>query len=562
MIDTRNKFGTKYCVGNGVEIGAGVCPTEVHQSSTVVYVDKQSPEGLRQYFGVDQVVEAQSIQSIANQEFDFVIANHVLEHCSNVIKELLKWIKLLRSGGTLFITLPNRHLTNDNMRLLTPPTHFILDYLYGASDSDFESREHIGSFLWSWNDVGGLQGMTKTDAATAVQAAMHADENDLHWHVFNHQTMMFVVNLAAVLSGKEVDVLESINGFKASSEHALVVRLTNSEKGAEIRANFFTLKNTLRSTVYDTAMELLDGSITHGLTKDHAGKLFEVSEGKMRWVQHPNELVVMGLDHDDYTYVEVTDSEARLLVKPPCSRTEAISSRLEVYRNKKGIELSPGAAPLLMKEVFDVLYADRFDHFSNDDRHYFDAAPIEIDVVLGESLIHEVMEKGIYYYFVSSHVIEHIPDFIQHFISIRDVLVDGGKIVMYVPDKRYTFDTLRPVTTVEDIECAHAEKLRIPSREMAIDCYHLSDFDVTAEGLWTGTCTAKPCLSLEEAQNLVDQKGLENIDCHCHTFTPESIRLLLDHVIAHYVNELRVVEITETPHFMNEFIIELELGKN
>jgi 2-polyprenyl-3-methyl-5-hydroxy-6-metoxy-1,4-benzoquinol methylase len=241
-------------------------------------------------------------------------------------------------------------------------------------------------------------------------------------------------------------------------------------------------------------------------------------------------------------------------------RGDAVKSRIRMKAGR-GLELSPGARPLISKAEANIVYCDKIS--STDLRKvYGEDAFVEIDYVLGSRLLDELFEGERFHYIVSSHVLEHIPDFIQFFISARNILRPGGSIVKLVPDRRFTFDVLRRDSTIEDLEAAHGMRLRHPSRRMVEDFYFNTDMQATAEGLWTGTYTPQRSYSSDEARRLIDGVDAGSADLHCWTFTPVSFRTLIDHVIAHYVPSLRVIEISETPKGGNEFLVQLEAGEN
>ena len=241
-------------------------------------------------------------------------------------------------------------------------------------------------------------------------------------------------------------------------------------------------------------------------------------------------------------------------------RRSAISVRLRRLKKQPGVELSPGSAPILEKSEFNVTYVDKFDHHAKSDT-YLQGKPVHVDCLLGDHLIDEILEHHTFDYMVSSHVIEHIPDFIQFFKSAAKVLRIGARLVMYVPDKRYTFDVLRPVSTITDIEEAHTLRLRHPSRAMARDVYINSDFNAESTGLWTKSYSPIPTRERNEGLKIADKLDLSKADLHCFTFTPESFAPLINHVIAKHVPELFVLEITDTPYGSNEFIVDLALHK-
>lgn len=562
---TRDGLGKLFCKGEGIEIGAGTLPTAVARNTIVHYADKRTPEELKSYFSTSDVVKVQSLSLLEGKKFDFLMAHHVLEHSANVIQTLIYWLSLLKDDGILFISLPNMHITPDASRLLTPPTHFLLDYINQTTEDDFESREHICSFLWGWIDVGGLKDKTKLEAAALVAGSLNSGVNDLHWHTFNIDTMKFVVEMAAAFSGRTVEVLFEHDGFPAQSEHRLVCRFLKgfapiSENVAQLRI----IRDNLRSIINKVALENLEGRVTYSLSKEHKGKLFLVDHGKLRWILSPKTLEEKGLNGLEYTYLEIGGMEKGIF-GPDIGeagmpdRRGPIHERLRGLEKLPGVELSPGAVPILDKRMFNVFYLDKFDHANSDT--YLQGQPVGVDFILGSKLIDEVLEHDKFNYLVSSHVIEHIPDFIQFFKSAARVLKNGAKLIMYVPDKRYTLDVLRSVSGISDIEEAHNQRLRHPSRAMALDVYVNTDFNADTVGLWNKSYTAVRTRVASEATSIVDGLELSTADLHCFTFTPESFRILISHVIAMHVPVFELVEITETSKGHNEFIVDLMLQK-
>src|SRR6185436_9508930 len=49
-----------------------------------------------------------------------------------------------------------------------------------------------------------------------------------------------------------------------------------------------------------------------------------------------------------------------------------------------------------------------------------------------------------YDWVVASHVVEHVPDLIGWLADLAELTADGAALVLVVPDRRYTFDALRP----------------------------------------------------------------------------------------------------------------------
>lgn len=557
---SRDQLGELFCKGSGVEIGAGLVPTRVARGASVRYGDKRSEQELRAYFGSDQAIGVESLSTLANQKFDFLIAHHVLEHCANVIDTLVQWLGMIHDGGVLFLSLPNRHETPDNLRLLTPPTHFLFDYAFNVTEDDYESREHICSFLWSWVDVGGLEGKSKMEAAPLVFTALHSEQNDLHWHTFNADSIEFVVKIAAAAMGLSVDMLYMHDGYQDGNEHRGVFRIGKSASAQSSRMKrLMEVRKEMRPLIDELALESLEGKATFSLSRRDRGKIFAVEDGKLRWVRSPATLAERGLSGKDYTFLETAGMDSALIGQPidptVSDRKTEITSRLRGLRCERGIELSPGSHPMLDKPDFNVTYLDKLDHSTI--VSYLSGTPVPIDLVLGDRLIDEVLPHDSLAYIVSSHVIEHVPDFIQFFVSSSRLLLPGGKLLMYVPDKRYTFDVLRELSSVDDITAAHQAKLRNPTRAMFIDAYANSDFLADSAGIWNGSYVPTPARTLEHATQIADGTDLSSADVHCFTFTPDSMRLLLRHVVSSHIPAFQKVIVHDTKIGANEFIVEM-----
>ncbi len=65
-------------------------------------------------------------------------------------------------------------------------------------------------------------------------------------------------------------------------------------------------------------------------------------------------------------------------------------------------------------------------------------------------------------YALASHVVEHVPDVIGWLNDIGTVLKPGGLIGLAIPDKRYTFDVLRDVSTVAQLIDNHLRQIKRP----------------------------------------------------------------------------------------------------
>jgi SAM-dependent methyltransferase len=70
--------------------------------------------------------------------FDEVWIYNVLEHCEDPIATLKSFFRVLRTGGVVFLALPDKRFTFDKNRNRTTLAHLIRDHLEGPANSRFE----------------------------------------------------------------------------------------------------------------------------------------------------------------------------------------------------------------------------------------------------------------------------------------------------------------------------------------------------------------------------------------------------------------------------------------
>ena len=95
-------FHSKYFVGRGVDIGAGPDSLEklAYVFRGITKVDSWDlPQG-----------DAQLMESVKDDTYDFVHSSHCLEHMVDPHTALRNWIRITKPGGYLVITIPEEDL--------------------------------------------------------------------------------------------------------------------------------------------------------------------------------------------------------------------------------------------------------------------------------------------------------------------------------------------------------------------------------------------------------------------------------------------------------------------
>lgn len=185
-------------------------------------------------------------------------------------------------------------------------------------------------------------------------------------------------------------------------------------------------------------------------------------------------------------------------------------------------------------DVADVRYVDVFSrdqlraHYSDDPAVNVCDIPM-IDFVLGgpegvRPLSEAVGRAAPFAWAVASHVVEHVPDVISWLAEIAEVLDDGGELLLVVPDRRFSFDIMRPSTTVGQMLQAHDLRENRPSVRAVFDLFR-SAVTVSAADAWRGERPG-PEARIHDLDGTMRQVQLardgEYVDCHVWTFTPAS----------------------------------------
>jgi predicted SAM-dependent methyltransferase len=166
--------------GEGIEIGALQDPQVVPAGVTVRYVDIVSNEDAlrahprrtaKQLVPVDIVDDGQTLGTIADASQDFVISNHFLEHCQDPLAALSNMLRVVRPGGVVYLTVPDKTRTFDAQRETTTVEHVLRDHRDGPQSS---LRDHARDLVRSNGQVAGEEAIERrVDELLARDAQIH-----------------------------------------------------------------------------------------------------------------------------------------------------------------------------------------------------------------------------------------------------------------------------------------------------------------------------------------------------------------------------------------------------
>ena len=245
---------------------------------------------------------------------------------------------------------------------------------------------------------------------------------------------------------------------------------------------------------------------------------------------------------------------------------------LHDFSHGRGVRASdPLFNPIVSRSEADVRYVDVFDTEQLRTSYTHDpnvdiSKIVDVDVRLGRddgsvaTLSEALGPEAPFDWAMASHVVEHVPDLIGWLADVAAVVADGGVLVLAVPDKRYTFDIHRPLTTTGQLLEAHEAQVDRPGTRAVYDhCRASTTVDLVA--LWNG---ADPPdyrsrdYTVEQVAELVGKaRAGEYIDTHVWVFRPDSFLEHLHELRGLGLVEWSVEELVETEPMQHEFRVRL-----
>jgi SAM-dependent methyltransferase len=232
----------------------------------------------------------------------------------------------------------------------------------------------------------------------------------------------------------------------------------------------------------------------------------------------------------------------------------------------RGAEIGPLSRPIVKRSDSEVYYIDYCTTEELREKYATvpDAHPDRIenvDFVWVEQPLAAVLgDKAPLDYVVASHVIEHVPDLVGWLREMRDVLKPGGRLLLIIPDKRFTFDIYRRLTSMEEVSLAFEEHRRIPGLRCIMD-HFANVVSADAWALWDDYKLADD-LKYFHGPEFLDlahdhfHSG-KYIDIHCWVFTPWSFLELMGKITSTFALGFALGHFLTTQEHDLEFYVQL-----
>jgi len=222
----RRDIAFQYLKGEGIEVGALHAPLQVPDSVKVHYVDRMSVSDLRKQYPelatvhlveADIVDNGETLSSIADNSWDFAIANHMIEHCQNPIGALENFLRVIKPGGLVYMGVPDKRYTFDIDRPLTSLDHLIRDYKEGPEWSK----------LGHYDEYVRLVDKTPEEQVAARMKLLLDIDYSIHFHVWTSETFpeMLAYCQENLSSSFEIELFQENSG-----EMIMILRKTVKAK--------------------------------------------------------------------------------------------------------------------------------------------------------------------------------------------------------------------------------------------------------------------------------------------------------------------------------------------
>lgn len=96
------RFATRFLRGNGIDVGSGSDPIS---KSSFMFPFIQSID----HWDIEDG-DAMLMETVADNSYDFLHSSHCLEHLTDPYMGLGNWIRIVKSGGFLIVTVPDEDL--------------------------------------------------------------------------------------------------------------------------------------------------------------------------------------------------------------------------------------------------------------------------------------------------------------------------------------------------------------------------------------------------------------------------------------------------------------------
>jgi hypothetical protein len=163
---------------------------------------------------------------------------------------------------------------------------------------------------------------------------------------------------------------------------------------------------------------------------------------------------------------------------------------------------------------------------------------------------------------ISSHLVEHQPDFGRHLARASSLLNDEGLYFCIIPDKRYCFDHFIAESSIADVVEAYLSGPIVHALGSVIEHAAMITHNDPLRH-WDGDHGELPNDPNRVKAAIDEFRAAEGgyLDVHAWQFTPNSFRAIINTLEALRYIDLKPIRVYDTPYGSNEFYAILKKEK-
>lgn len=227
------ELAAKHLRGRGVEFGALHAPVPIDPAvAEVVYADRLTRvQALATFFDMEEHwgdkfvdpeiivdLDTSDLSEVEPYDFDFFIANGVIEHLANPLRFLECLDRVMKPGALFLLTVPDRAYAFDARRRLTPVRHLMREHRQGVSTV---STAHLREMVWKSPPGGFPLRKASRDALYNLHR-----ERSTHVHVWNQRSFDRLLDTVIPALGLHLEVIDRATSREAYGNMVYVLRRT------------------------------------------------------------------------------------------------------------------------------------------------------------------------------------------------------------------------------------------------------------------------------------------------------------------------------------------------
>jgi SAM-dependent methyltransferase len=178
-----------------------VWESTIKEGETYNYFKRKKP-------GHQYILDASNLSSISDEQYDFILSCHSLEHMANPLKAFSEFLRVIKPNGHVALILPNREVTFDHARPVTTMDHLISDYENDVQEDDLTHLDEILKLhdLSKDPEAGDLNNFRE-------RSLKNIENRCLHHHVFDEKLIAEIFDRF----GLELKTMKTINSMNITA---------------------------------------------------------------------------------------------------------------------------------------------------------------------------------------------------------------------------------------------------------------------------------------------------------------------------------------------------------